>query len=175
MNIIQFKDQLEALTPDDWEKLYQGDVLEMVADTTVRVSQTETPYTIFTHDAFDAESATILKDRVIKNAEDILQRYYRIHPLTEEGFNTQAESLFEQYGASSFAALLGQRAGHSLFVDQGEVIAVTSKDPRHPYGVYKELDKTHAGAKIDEIVQTWLKTGQAYKDYRGMNVCRYNC
>jgi hypothetical protein len=62
-----------------------------------------------------------------------------------------------------------------LFVDGGEVIAECADSPRHRYGVFCELESTLSEHAIEEQVRQWLERGEAYEDYLGMNVCRYNC
>jgi hypothetical protein len=41
--------------------------------------------------------------------------------------------------------------------------------------VFLELEQPLPDADIDPKIRKWLEQGEAYEDYLGMNVCRYNC
>ncbi len=110
-----------------------------------------------------------LKDQ----AEDLVATYYRAHPLSRNGFNRQVEALFGLFGAEAFAAPSGALPPFSLFVDGGTVVAEPATSARHRYGAFLEMNRQHGD--VAPQVFNWLRSGEAYNQYLGMNVCRYNC
>lgn len=90
-------------------------------------------------------------------------------------FNTQVASLIEQLGAAAFCAPPGLSAEYSLFVEGDQVIAEPRGAPRHPYGVHCEISAGLSDSQIVDRFNKWLETGEAYEEFLGMNVCRYNC
>ena len=90
-------------------------------------------------------------------------------------FNVQVAGLVESLGAAAFCAPAGQTPEYSLFVEEGRVIAEPKSSPRHPYGVYCEISDGLSAAGMSERVKEWVKNGEAYDEFLGMIVCRYNC
>lgn len=107
------------------------------------------------------------------HAQELVSTFYRQHPLTQSGFNRQVKGLFEMFGAEAFAAPEGALPPFSLFVDGGKVVAEPATSARHRYGAYLEIGGQ--GSDVASQVLSWLQSGQAYDQYLGMNVCRYNC
>ncbi len=175
MNATHVRQQLDTLTEQQWQQLLAGGVLEIVDDATLRISDKSSPHTLVTAEDLNADSVDALRQAIIDNAEALIQDYYRRHPLTREGFNRQARAQIEQYGAQAFAATADKPAARSLFVDAGDVVAEPADSPKYPYGVHLERDHSADQASIITAVKEWIDSGKAYEDYRGMNVCRYNC
>ena len=90
-------------------------------------------------------------------------------------FNQQVANLVSQFGATAFCALPGQSPEHALFMDADQVIAISGEDPRFPYGFFCEINNGLTNAQVTERLQHWLESGEAYEEFVGMNVCRYNC
>jgi len=122
-----------------------------------------------------AVDAASIRAYLVDSAADLVMNFYINHPLSKTGFNNQVRELMQQHGASALAAPAGQRAAVTLFVDSGEVVAETVGNPRHPYGAFLELLAPVPAADIEDKVQYWLDSGEAYRQYLSMNVCRYNC
>ncbi len=175
MNATHLRQQLDTLTEQQWQQLLAGGALEIVDDATLRVGDKTLPHILITAADLHADSVDALRQATIDNAEALIQDYYRRHPLTQEGFNRQARALIDQYGAEAFAATADKPAARSLFVDGGDVVAEPADSPKYPYGVHLELDHSADQASITTAVKEWIDSGKAYEDYRGMNVCRYNC
>jgi hypothetical protein len=121
------------------------------------------------------QAAAELREQCIAQASQLLEDYYRTHPLTRAGFNRQVEELLDRLGAAAFTALPGQLPDYSLFVEVGSVIAEPRQSPRHPYGAYCEIIRPLADSALTRHVKQWLDSGEAYERYLSMNVCRYNC
>ena len=120
-------------------------------------------------------TAQQLADWLQAEAGQLLADYYRLHPLTREGFDHQAQVLFAHHGAGSFAAPPGEWPAFTLFVDGGCLVAEPRAAARHRYGAYCELPRAMDPGAVGDRVRTWLASGEAYERYLGMNVCRYNC
>lgn len=90
-------------------------------------------------------------------------------------FNAQVTSLVNQFGAAAFCAPTGKQPDYTLFVEDDQVIAESRGAPRHPYGVYCEVGAGLSESQMADKLSSWLTTGQAYQQFLGMNVCRYNC
>lgn len=177
MNENTFKQQLAALTGDDWQAVIDGQALLVVDDLRLEVGPVDAPDAIIVASAglpgeSDAEG---LRRESLSTATALLHNYYLTHPLTLAGFNRQVEALIRQHGASAFSAQPGQLPRFTLFVDGGEVVAEPSGSPRHRYGVFCELDRPLDKAATGEHVRKWLQRGEAHERYLEMNVCRYNC
>ena len=96
-------------------------------------------------------------------------------PPSLSDFNAQVTSLVEQFGAAAFCAPSGRFPEYTLFVDDDRVIAEPRGAPRHPYGVFCEISNELSESQITDRLNKWLETGEAYEEFLGMNVCRYNC
>lgn len=166
---------LNTLSTADWQSLLEGGKLQIIDDCTLQVSMEDTAQTIIDGADFSVATIAMLKQQVIEQADTLLADYYRMHPLSEKGFNRQVQALVKLHGDHAFVALFGQCADLTLFVEGGEVIAESADSPRHPYGVFMELDQQLPKDKIAAVVNQWLFSGEAYQQYIGMNVCRYQC
>ena len=173
MNHFELQHLLEQLDDDIWRVLLNGQPLALVDDKRlVSAAKPEDKIFILPQNADDISS---LRESVIKNAEELLNNYYLSHPLSKAGFTLQVQKLVEQYGASVFAAEYPDIPERTLFVDVGEVVAEGHGSPRHRYGAYCELQEALQGEALEQFVQQWLTSGEAYELYIGMNVCRYGC
>lgn len=94
---------------------------------------------------------------------------------SQEDFNRQVLDLFAQHGSESFAAPEGQTAAFTLFVEGDWVLAESADSPRHPYGTYCEFTRVMDQDELDKYMCDWVKSGEAYRLFLSMNVCRYNC
>ncbi|MGD2119477.1 MAG: hypothetical protein PVG66_14035 [Chromatiales bacterium] len=172
MNAATFTNLLRQLNDDAWQSVASGQALLLVDDVSLAIGPAGAANAIISADQTDAIQ---LKKNSIEQAADILHNYYLTHPLTRAGFNRQVEQLFDKHGAAAFAALAGQLPPYTLFVEGGEVIAESAASPRHRYGVYCELPRRLTDEALPVHLNKWLQRGEAYDDYLGMNVCRYNC
>ncbi|OOZ14511.1 hypothetical protein BOW35_08500 [Solemya velum gill symbiont] len=96
-------------------------------------------------------------------------------PPTLSEFNAQVASLVDQFGPAAFCAMPGERPEYTLFVEDARVIAEPRSAPRYPYGLHCELRTGLPDDQVADYLNKWLTTGEAYKEFLGMNVCRYNC
>ena len=181
MNETLFRQLLQQLPDDLWQRLLDGGGLSLVDDLDLQPGAAEAPDLIIRPDPVarrgrrDAANLAALKAEVMAGAGEILADYYRTHPLTLAGFNRQAQALLARYGMAAFAAVQGGLPERTLFVDGGELVAEAADSPRHRYGVFCELQRPLSAAVLDERVRRWLERGEAHQRYLGMNVCRYNC
>ncbi|KAG1707683.1 UPF0061 protein [Nymphon striatum] len=164
----------------DWQSLVEGDSLIVKDDAELLIGASSVPNTVLPNSLlqgsdFSFTNASELKRQVLDNADSILDNYYRTHPLSLIGFNQQVEGLLNKHGATEFCAPFGKTSNQTLFVDGGEVVAESSESPRHPYGVFFEMDKPMSAEAMQNAAYKWLSSGEAYDRYIGMNVCRYNC
>ncbi len=175
MTYNNFLNQLQQFSDSDWKALFSGKTLEMLDDQQLRITAGVTPFAILKSAGFEATDPETLKQAVLDNVEAIYKRYYRTHPLSEAGFNYQLKQLANKHGAQSFITPIGKQARYTLFVDDGEVIVEDKNSPRHKYGVFLELLNPELETNPEDAFADWVNSGKAYEDYRGMNVCRYNC
>jgi len=175
MNEQLFISLLEQLGEADWQSVIDGKGVLVIDDLYLGIGPVDASNAILCAPDEGTSDAATLKSESIADAVALLNNYYLTHPLTQVGFNHQAQKLFDEYGANAFAAPPGQLPKCTLFVDGGEVVAEIADSPRHRYGVYLELEGSLADAVIGQKVQKWLEQGKAHEDYLGMNVCRYNC
>lgn len=169
----EFEALLKALPDEQWQALVDGQMLALHEDARLELSRGGDEYTIVK--AREEEDAEELRERVIGHAREILEDFYRTHPLSREAFDRQAGLLVSQYGEQAFAAPEGRLPERSFFVDGGELKAEPRESPRQRYGAWCETGKPQEGAALKERVNDWINKGEAYEAYRGMNVCRYNC
>lgn len=95
--------------------------------------------------------------------------------LFQSDFNQQVEQLFTLHGAAAFAAPSGHYPQFTLFVEEETVVAESASSPRHQYGTFCELDQPLVGAELEKHMWHWLRSGEAYDQFLGMNVCRFGC
>lgn len=175
MNSDLFTEALQQLRDDELQALAEGQSLRLIDDAELAVGA---------HNDIDAMMISLphgvsdggaIRRWLVESAAELVAAFYQAHPISEKGFRRQVESLIQKYGAEAFVAPDGERADVTLFVDAGEVVAETRGNPRHPYGAFLELG---AGADTSDIsgrVRHWLDSGEAYRHYLSMNVCRFNC
>ena len=175
MNTSLFLTLLNELSDSDWQSVLNGKGLCIIEDQQLQLCLSEEPDMIVLSDVIDANTADALKQQVIHHADDLLSRYYRSHPLSNTGFNSQVEKLVNLHGHEAFIGASGQPSALTLFVEGGEVVVESADSPKHPYGVFMECDKTLPSDKRKAAFTQWLSSGEAYRQYIGMNVCRYNC
>ena len=153
----------------------KGQALLLVDDASLALGDPEAPNVLVHPEAFSANDVEQLRQVLLENSEELIEGYYRTHPLSWVGFDRQVKALCETQGYETFAALPDARPAKSLFVDQGSVIAEGQDSPRFPYGTYCELPAATGPDEIKQAVERWIGSGQAYDSYLGMDVCRYNC
>ena len=96
-------------------------------------------------------------------------------PPSPTEFNDQVIALIKQYGESAFCSSSGQLPDFTLFVEDQTVIAEPRNAPRHPYGLFCTINPQSSETQVNEHIHKWLESGEAYKEFMVMNVCRYNC
>lgn len=183
MNTEQFKECVRALTLDELNLLGTGKSLCMEEDKTLTIGSDSDANRIITDASNLNSNPESLREQLLEQADELVTQFYRTHPLTKTGFNQQVRLLVQQYGAEQFAAVGGQRAKRTLFVDVGEVLAEKQGEPRYPYGSYFqfspgksfEFTSGNGNSSIENLVVDWIDNGEAYEQYLSMNVCRYNC
>lgn len=175
MNTSLLVTLLDTLSTADWQTLLSGGKLHIINDHALQVSMDDTAHIMIQGADFDVTTVAELKQQIIERADSLLADYYSTYPLSEKGFNRQVQALVKQHGCHAFVALAGRHSELSLFVDYGEVIDVSVFSPKHPYGVFMVLDEPLPKEKISSVFNQWLLSGEAYQQYLGMNVCRYQC
>ncbi|ODB89656.1 hypothetical protein A3194_10920 [Candidatus Thiodiazotropha endoloripes] len=96
-------------------------------------------------------------------------------PPSRDEFNAQATELINELGTTAFCAPPGKMPDYTLFVDDNRVIAEPRGEPRHPYGIHCEVPEGMTQPQMDEALQKWLESGEAYEAFISTNVCRFNC
>ncbi len=96
-------------------------------------------------------------------------------PITLSNFNQQVERLFAEHGGGAFAAFRFEEPDFSLFVEDTTVVAEPKGSPRFPYGTFCELETALTGNELEAHMWHWLRSGEAYDQFLGMNVCRFGC
>ena len=175
MNATELTQLIETLDEDVLNTLLDGKALLLVDDIMLVNGDINAPNVFVAPGQFSANNARQLRQELVDNAGQLLEDYYRIHPLTRHGFEAQAGLLIQQFGHAAFAAAEGHWPQRTLFVEQGTVIAEDQASPRHRYGVYCELPKLMDADTTGSTLEKWLANGEAYEQYLGANVCRYNC
>jgi len=175
MNTDKFKQCIAELTVQELYELKTGYSLHMLNDATVVIEKGTELNSLGIDIPLEVKDTESIRQFILDRAEDVVGEYYRIHPLSEAGFNEQVRDLVEAYGAEAFAAYPGQTARCTLFVDAGEVQVEQQGMPRHPYGACCELSSIAPDQDIASFVLKWIESGEAYRQYLSMNVCRYNC
>lgn len=175
MNVSQFKSLLEGLDEHSWQALLQGQSLIVIDDESLALEGRLHEKAIVPPQLDKVMEPSSLREFVLLHADEYLNEYYRLNPLSPKGFNRQVQTLVEQYGADAFAAEYPDVPQRTLFVEVGDVIAEDSSSPRHRYGAYCELEQPLSGKQLEAFVQQWIDSNQAYERYISMNVCRYSC
>jgi hypothetical protein len=115
------------------------------------------------------EARALLK----KRERQILSQWFSQRPLCRVEFDYQAKELLSAQGAARFCRHDGNKNNRALMIDEWRLIAVGPDDVRSRYGYFceegGELDEKTSG----ERVMKWLKSGEAYDDYRTKTHCRY--
>lgn len=110
---------------------------------------------------------------LLAHEQEILQQLYVTQPLCREEFDHQAKQLIEEQGPERF-----YRSGDNswaLMIDGSFLTAVPPEDVRSQYGYYCEGDTPLSAESANSAVYNWIKTGDAYEDYRVKTHCRYIC
>jgi hypothetical protein len=175
MNAQKFIAAVNALSDDELLKLHGEQSLRLIDDEWLAIGAYNEIDGMQLSLPTVAVDAAAIRAYLTDAASDLVMNFYINHPLSETGFKRQVRELMQQHGATAFAAPAGQRAAVTLFVDSGEVVAETVGNPRHPYGAFLELQAPVPATDIEDRVQYWLDSGEAYRHYLSMNVCRYNC
>ena len=175
MNNSEFLQQLKQLGMSHWQALTRGQAILLVDDVKLESGPANSANSIIPSVTDTGQDPTELRAHYLAQASQLLEDYYRTHPLTRTGFTRQVENLFDQLGAAAFTALPGQLPDYSLFVEAGTVIAEPRQSPRHRYGAYSEIIRPLSESSLNQFVKKWLDSGEAYDRYLSMNVCRYNC
>ena len=160
---------------ESWQSIASDKSLLLVDDQMLRLGSSSSENVIIPAQNGSYRDAAALRDDILQKVDVLITEYYRVHPLTTNGFNRQVEALFTHYGVQAFSAPVGQLPDRSLFVDVGTVVAESIDSPRHRYGVYYEYDLPISESALIQAVRNWLSSGQAYECYLSMNVCRYSC
>lgn len=182
MNSATFKEQLLQLTDQDLQALLDGASLVMVQDQSI-IAVEETEIETNTHpviisyepDSARTQTAEELRNELLQQADELLENYYRLNPLSQSGFDLQVKALALQHGVEAFSAVAGQTAEFTLFVEGNKVIAEPRNAPRHPYGAFLELQRPLQGPALEKRFSSWLRSAEAYQRYLSMNTCRYSC
>ena len=175
MDKAAFVQLLEELDDKAWSRVVDGQAILLVDDMRLETGADQSANAIIRAAQNGTDTAATLKQRSLHDAAGLLHNYYLTHPLTLTGFNLQVKALLARYGAEAFAAPIGQLPRYTLFVEGGEVMAEASDSPRFRYGAFCELGHSVPADAVADHVRKWLQGGEAYDNYLGMNVCRYNC
>ena len=175
MDKAAFVRLLEKLDEKAWSSVVDGQAILLVDDVRLETGPDQSANAIIRAAENGADTAAALKQRSLHEAAELLYNYYLTHPLTLAGFNFQVEALFARHGAEAFAAPIGKLPRYTLFVEGGEVMAEAADSPRFRYGAFCELGHSVPADAVADHVLKWLQAGDAYDNYLGMNVCRYNC
>lgn len=90
-------------------------------------------------------------------------------PLPREVFDAQLFAILAHHGGEALTARSGRPAALAVFAAEAALEPVTASDPRHRYGLCYSAEAS-AGSLED-----WITSGEAYKEYLSMNVCRFGC
>ena len=170
-----FIEQLKQLSDSDWHAIFSGQGLLMINDSHLEIGSPDLTNVIVAERFFTAKDDEAFKQHAINISRELYTNYYRTHPLTLYGFNHQFYRMLEKFSPEDFCASAGQRAEKTLFVEDGELIAMGESDPRHAYGVCCELPESIKPSTIVNYLSHWIEQGEAYEAYLSMNICRYNC
>ena len=173
MDKDQFVEVIQTLEEDVLEAVLAGESICLVDDEKLKLCNDASSLDLNLPE--ELKTAEQLREWFVENAEEILQHYYRLNPLTRPGFDLQVKDLFEKYGPASFVGTFDQRASVTLFVEVGTVVAEEQGSARHPYGSFCEIDTPMNDEQREQKAAQWLTSGEAYDQYLSMNVCRYNC
>ena len=163
-----YKTFIRSLSNNDINNLYQGKLCLCVNDNEY----------ILCDSGLSLQSTALLTEfthNLLHNQELILKDLYQTYPLCKDEFYFQARQLFEQHGPAQFCQQSLSTDNMALMIDDHELIAIDSNDPRNQYGYYFShpsiIDKEQATVLVNE----WLNSGEAYNDYRVKTHCRYIC
>jgi hypothetical protein len=173
--VNQLIELFQSLDDSHWLAILTDQALLMQNDMELVIGPDDAPNVLLAASDFHSKQPEQMKQEVINNAEAILASYYLSHPLTLTGFNDQVYRLVKQYSIAAFCAEEGHRAERTLFIEAGEVLALSKEDLRHAYGVFFEFSGPLTGIALENHFSQWIEQGEAYERYLSMNVCRYNC
>ena len=111
--------------------------------------------------------------QIVAQEQPLLAQFYSKAPLGRAEFDYQADRLIAEQGVARFCRHAGNLGHWALMIDDWGLIAVGPEDVRSQYGYYCEADGWPDEAGAEASVLQWLKSGQAYEDYRSKTHCRY--
>ena len=162
MNSTELLRQLQQIETASWQSLGRGQALLLVDDARLEFGAASAANVIIPPTSDSKPSPSTLREQALERASQLLEDYYRTHPLTAKGFSTQVDDLINRLGAVAFSAPPGQLPDCSLFVEAGTVVAEPRHSPRHRYGIYCELNRPLSGASLEQQVRHWLYSSEAY-------------
>lgn len=117
--------------------------------------------------------ATHTRDGLLALEESVLVRLFSQRPLCREEFDYQAAVLLSAHGAERFLRRECQQGHWALMIDVWRLIAVGPEDVRSQYGYFCNVEGPLNDVEAESHVMRWLKSGEAYDDYRSKTHCRY--
>ena len=114
-----------------------------------------------------------VKEQIIEMESQLLEELYSQRPLCRSEFEYQAMNLLEKEGIEKFCQHKDQPEHWSLMIDNHHLIAISPEDPRNQYGYFCETAQNLNKDQAESIVMKWLKSHEAYDDYRSKTVCKY--
>lgn len=108
-----------------------------------------------------------------ESESQVLATLYAERALCHAEFDHQAGELFAQHGAALFCRHQGNQNNMALMIDEWQLIAVGPEDVRSQYGYFCEAQEALDNNAAEMRVMQWLKSGEAYNDYRSKTHCRY--
>lgn len=175
MNTEQFKQAVNALDKEALQAILDGKALKIEKDESLAIGRSSEAYVIYHLGEEQYDSPEALKADLLVRAESLLSDYYQFNPLSEVSFNRQLMALINAYPSDHFISMPGQPEKGRIFVNQDILVAEGEESPRFKYGMALELDEVLPEQALSNKLKSWVSSGNAYRDYISINVCRFSC
>ncbi len=113
------------------------------------------------------------RGRLLEMELELLEKWFLQRPLCRVEFDYQALGLLTQMGAERFCRHAKHRDNWALMIDDWRLVAVGPEDVRSQYGYFCEVSREISEEVAASKVMDWLRSGEAYEDYRSKTHCRY--
>jgi len=163
-----FQEFIESLTEDNLANLISGSQCINVDDNNYLLSPDGVNLTQYANKK-NVRQMLIDKQFLIKQA------LYKENPLCRKEFDYQAHLLIMKTQPESFCHHASKLNEQALIIDGSVLITVKPSDARHKYGYCSQQDKNLTDDEAREAVFRWIKSGEAYSDYRVKTHCLYIC